>query len=125
MLDLGLDSDYELFANPVDVDAVIDALPRLERWRHWFTTHYGLVDLGSDTATESGDLDAESIVGSWSEPGGARRCSDGARDKLRGLIGAGISPGELRRPRASCPGTQDTPEPSPFRLERKRKRIAE
>ncbi|WP_160135809.1 hypothetical protein [Halococcus salsus] len=53
MLDLGLDSDYELFANPVDVDTVIDALPRLERWRHWFMTHYGLVDLGSDTATST------------------------------------------------------------------------
>ena len=61
-LDLGLGPSYGLFTNPVDVDAVIDALPRLERWRHWFTTHYGLVDLGSDTATESGDLDAESIV---------------------------------------------------------------
>ena len=61
-LDLGLDPAYELFANPIDIEDVFDALPRLERWRHWFTTHYGLVDLGSDTATESGDLDAESIV---------------------------------------------------------------
>ena len=52
-LDLGLGPSYGLFTNPVDVDAVIDALPRLERWRHWFMTHYGLVDLGSDTATST------------------------------------------------------------------------
>ena len=56
-LDLGLDPDYELFANPVDFDAVIDALPRLERWRHWFITHYGLVDFrGDENINGSGSI---------------------------------------------------------------------
>lgn len=44
-LDLELDPGYELFESPIDIDAVIDALPRLDRWRHWLKQHYDLVDI--------------------------------------------------------------------------------
>jgi hypothetical protein len=41
-LDLGLDPEYELFAAPVDLDAVFAALPDLDRWREFISDHYGL-----------------------------------------------------------------------------------
>ncbi|HET7323737.1 MAG TPA: plasmid replication protein RepH [Halococcus sp.] len=42
VLDLDLDHDYNLFAGPVDSEAVFDALPMLDRWRGVFEMHYGL-----------------------------------------------------------------------------------
>jgi hypothetical protein len=44
-LDLGLDPEYNLFATPVDVDAVFAALPDLNRWRGFIVDQYGL-DVG-------------------------------------------------------------------------------
>jgi hypothetical protein len=41
-LDLGLDPEYDLFATPVDVDAVFAALPDLDRWRGFILAHYDL-----------------------------------------------------------------------------------
>ncbi|WP_435078445.1 hypothetical protein [Halococcus sp. AFM35] len=54
-LDLGLDPDYELFAWPVDADEVFAALPRLERWRGFVKTHYGLADVEHPALTPNDD----------------------------------------------------------------------
>jgi hypothetical protein len=61
-LDLGLDPEYELFAWPVDADEVFAALPRLERWRGFVKTHYGLVDIENPQPTTDEDVGALSAV---------------------------------------------------------------
>lgn len=47
-LDLDLDPEYDLFATPVDIEDVCNALPRLDRWRGFILGHYG-VDPSDET----------------------------------------------------------------------------
>ena len=56
-LDLGLDPEYDLFATPVDVDDVFEALPALDRWRGFILSHYdpGGSDRPLDRARHSPD----------------------------------------------------------------------
>lgn len=61
-LDLNLDYTHDLFATPVVIDDVFDALPALDRWRGVIVEHYGLDIAGSSIADPTpSDVSADSV----------------------------------------------------------------